>query len=752
MPMFHRSRSLVAILFSAAIILAQALVATPAAAAPLASAFTYQGRLIVDGPVPPEPVDLQFRLFDAATGGTQIGPTVSRPATALGASGHFTVTLDFGSTAFGPEARWLEVSARQWPATGTPGGGGSGVWSGQSATMELSVTSWEPNDLFGFSATSAGDVDGDGVDDLVIGAPLSNAGGSASGRIDIYSTQTGQLVRSIAGTAGQVLGTSVAGLGDVDGDGTGDIAASGVLSQSGQQQDAVYVYSGATGTILRAYTSGAGGAGAVGGGVGGDDGFGALVRGLGDLNGDGSPEVAIVASRRGTPGSSLRHAEIDIINTATIGDQRLRLVLAEGQECVLDVNVVAIDGTYYLDVVTMAAGQTYSHVLFDMSGLKDMTATESGDWRFKDVNKDNVIDQDDVWLILDKLTTEVEPGSPFKFDVNKDGVFNAEDLVDVLSATTNAPILDELSAFAQNRIQELNERYPLYFGMTEKVDMSAAELKVEEKREGCKECPPEQRKDCDNKCCGPGEWKVKRGGHGYPTRSGDGDYDAKIKLSDDHVRAFVSISCSETNLMATSDGAITQAKATWSYSRSGIWEGSGPACKRDISFSLTGNATHNVSVTVSAHPGSKAASKAGGATNGVGPGTLQVNFPDPALTAQAEYVQGQIDANGAAAGRVSASGNIGPQQASAGANYSGSYSTSVSWSLPNTGMQSGSARYNVIPSANTRYARSCTAETWTKEWSGTLDVSGNGIAQSSSEGATVNYTADAESMITITGP
>jgi hypothetical protein len=660
------------------------------------------------------------------------------------------VTFRFFQNSNGPKPDLITRIVEYSPgmSAGASTLGSVGVWSGQSATMELSVTSSEPNDLFGFSASSAGDIDGDGVDDLVIGAPLSNVGGLVSGRVDIYSTQTGQVIQSIAGTAGQVLGTSVAGLGDVDGDGIGDIAASGVLSQNGQQQDAVYVYSGATGAILRAYTSGAGG----GGGAAGEDGFGALVRGLGDLNGDGSPEVAIVASRRGTPGSSLRHAEIDIINTATIGDQRLRLVLAEGEACVLDVNVVAIDGTQYLDVVTMAAGQTYSHAIFDMSGLKDMTATESGEWRFKDVNKDNVIDQDDVLLILDKLTTEVEPGSPFKFDVNKDGVFNADDLVDVLSATTNAPILDELSAFAQNRIQELNERYPLYFGMTERVDMSAAELKVEEKREGCKECSPEQRKDCDNKCCGPGEWKVKRSGHSYPSSSGDGSDDADVTRTDDHVRAFVSISCSEANLWADSDGAITIAHATWFNSRSGIWEGRGPVCKRDIAFSLSGNATHNVSVMVSANPGSKATSKAGGATNGVGPGTLQVNFPDPALTAQAEYVQGQITANGASAGSVSASGNIGPQQASAGANYSGSYSTSVSWSLPNTGMQSGSARYNVIPSANTRYARSCTAETWTKEWSGTLDVSGEGVAQSSSEVATVNYAARADSMITITGP
>ncbi len=633
------------------------------------------------------------------------------------------VTFRFFQNSNGPKPDLITRIVEYSPgmSAGASTLGSVGVWSGQSATMELSVTSSEPNDLFGFSASSAGDIDGDGVDDLVIGAPLSNVGGLVSGRVDIYSTQTGQVIQSIAGTAGQVLGASVAGLGDVDGDGIGDIVASGVLSQNGQQQDAVYVYSGATGAILRAYTSGAGG----GGGAAGEDGFGALVRGLGDLNGDGSPEVAIVASRRGTPGSSLRHAEIDIINTATIGDQRLRLVLAEGQECVLDVNVVAIDGTYYLDVVTMAAGQTYSHVIFDMSGLKDMTATESGDWRFKDVNKDNVIDQDDVWLILDKLTTEVEPGSPFKFDVNKDGVFNAEDLVDVLSATTNAPILDELSAFAQNRIQELNERYPLYFGLTEKVDMSAAELKVEEKREACKECPPGQVLDCANKCCGPGEWTTVEHTYATTPRRRVGVPNQGEGGSEIYVHEFASINdaVAEVGIRLVRIGSVqASGSSQYEWNRKVTWTGPGPSCSRAISHAASGGLSQKVNATVGPATGNSAFANAGGIGTCSSVGNASATCSPPPISVTASVTG--TNANGAMAMLFTIAGNVSPRQGVyVGAGVKGTFSAQDSITSPGQTSGGGTGLYAV--ELDREHSESCTDKSYWIKQRGTVEVQGN---------------------------
>lgn len=73
--------------------------------------FTYQGKL-VDNSIPPTAnYDLQFSLWDAANGGTQVGTTQTVTNVAI-VGGIFVVKLDFGSTAFadgGPRFLQIEV-------------------------------------------------------------------------------------------------------------------------------------------------------------------------------------------------------------------------------------------------------------------------------------------------------------------------------------------------------------------------------------------------------------------------------------------------------------------------------------------------------------------------------------------------------------------------------------------------------------------------------------------------------------------
>jgi len=98
------------------LVVALALVALPAAGADVGTAFTYQGQLQDDGSPASGDFDLQFTLFDAETGGTQLGSPVTVDDVEV-VDGRFGVKLDFGS-AFGREARWLEIAVR-------PGAGGS---------------------------------------------------------------------------------------------------------------------------------------------------------------------------------------------------------------------------------------------------------------------------------------------------------------------------------------------------------------------------------------------------------------------------------------------------------------------------------------------------------------------------------------------------------------------------------------------------------------------------------------------------
>lgn len=86
------------------------LLAVPASAAPTGTAFTYQGSLDKSGVPGSGTCTFQFRLFDSASGGAQVGPTLT-PSVTLLENGQFSTTLDFGGV-FDGSARWLEVAVQ----------------------------------------------------------------------------------------------------------------------------------------------------------------------------------------------------------------------------------------------------------------------------------------------------------------------------------------------------------------------------------------------------------------------------------------------------------------------------------------------------------------------------------------------------------------------------------------------------------------------------------------------------------------
>jgi formylglycine-generating enzyme required for sulfatase activity len=87
-------------------------------AAPLGSAFSYQGRLLEVGAPANGRYDLQFTLFDAEIGGSPCAVTLTNAGVVV-SNGLFTTTLDFGVNVFSGASCWLENSVR--PA-GSPSG------------------------------------------------------------------------------------------------------------------------------------------------------------------------------------------------------------------------------------------------------------------------------------------------------------------------------------------------------------------------------------------------------------------------------------------------------------------------------------------------------------------------------------------------------------------------------------------------------------------------------------------------------
>lgn len=80
-------------------------------AQPVTSAFTFQGELRDGGAPANGAYDLRFRLFDAAAGGAQVGPTLCSDNVAI-ADGRYTTTLDFGQQYASGSLRHLEVQVR----------------------------------------------------------------------------------------------------------------------------------------------------------------------------------------------------------------------------------------------------------------------------------------------------------------------------------------------------------------------------------------------------------------------------------------------------------------------------------------------------------------------------------------------------------------------------------------------------------------------------------------------------------------
>jgi hypothetical protein len=186
----------------------------------------------------------------------------------------------------------------------TPVNGAARMWSGASKSVIDTIVNPDTNTLFGWAIGSAGDLDADGHDDLIVGEPLWGPNGTLQGRAQVFSgDDSSVLLSSTGGYAETGLGRYVAGIGDWNGDGIGDIAASGWdiadLDADGIGDDPigiVFVISGADGTVLTEIFEPT--ATAL---------FGYSVFGLGDITGDGLADLAIVdRGAEGVPGATGR--------------------------------------------------------------------------------------------------------------------------------------------------------------------------------------------------------------------------------------------------------------------------------------------------------------------------------------------------------------------------------------------------------------------------------------------------------------
>lgn len=127
----------------------------------------------------------------------------------------------------------------------SPIGSGPGYVNVYSGSTGANVYSWSGNfvgDDFGTAIAPAGDVNADGTRDVIVGANDDESGGVNAGKIYVFSGSDGSEILTVVGSAGSSMGLSVAGPGDLNGDGFDD-----VLTTVGGD---VHAYSGASGSLL----------------------------------------------------------------------------------------------------------------------------------------------------------------------------------------------------------------------------------------------------------------------------------------------------------------------------------------------------------------------------------------------------------------------------------------------------------------------------------------------------------------------
>jgi hypothetical protein len=172
-------------------------------------------------------------------------------------------------------------------------------------------------DRFGSAVAPIGDLDGDGIGDLPVGAPYADESGPDRGEIWILFMNRDGRVRSqqkIADGAGgfkgdlsdgDQFGSAVTGLGDLDGDGINDLAVGADQSDDGgTDRGAVWILFMDKDGKVKSQQKIADGSGGFKGDLSDGDQFGSAVADTGDLDSDGINDLAVGANQSddGGPG------------------------------------------------------------------------------------------------------------------------------------------------------------------------------------------------------------------------------------------------------------------------------------------------------------------------------------------------------------------------------------------------------------------------------------------------------------------
>ncbi|MSR46660.1 MAG: hypothetical protein EXS13_06300 [Planctomycetes bacterium] len=194
----------------------------------------------------------------------------------------------------------LAIAEQGWDAPGVATVGRVTLVDGASGTVLRTHDGANFEDRLGSSIAALGDWDGDGVNDYAIGVPGTDTSRPDVGSIMIVSGVTGATFVTLFGTTTQtMIGYEMAGIGDADGDGIGDLLVSMYLLGDAR----IYFSSGASYQQIPGSSSSK---------------FGVVVARLGDLDGDSIDEFAISETGWDPGYPDINRGRVHVYSGATI--------------------------------------------------------------------------------------------------------------------------------------------------------------------------------------------------------------------------------------------------------------------------------------------------------------------------------------------------------------------------------------------------------------------------------------------------
>ncbi len=261
-----------------------------------------------------------------------------------------------------------------------------------------------------------GDVNGDGVDDIIVGAPFHSGPATLAGRAMVFSGADGTLLHTFDGEESlNFFGTSVAIAGDVNGDGHADVLVGADANNSGgTDAGRAYLFAGDGGSLLHVFT-----------GTEQHGRFGRGVSAVGDVTGNGHADVLI-----GQPapvhigGTGLGRAFV------FSGDSGKVLHEFVGSE-IGDMFGFSVAGNRraHCHEPNVLVGAFASNVNGVQSGRVDVF--ELREQVFGDLNGDGIVDTSDLLILLGQWGPC--PANECPADLNGDGVVDVSDLLLLLS-------------------------------------------------------------------------------------------------------------------------------------------------------------------------------------------------------------------------------------------------------------------------------------------------------------------------------